>query len=77
MSTVWTIVDDSDPRFLYSDGWSLTTPETLLDTGVVVPGPSGGSPSLFAFQDTLHAVHDANTDGSFSFVFNGSSYRFV
>lgn len=67
MSTVWFMVDDTDPRLNYTGSW---TPLTLNATQVERSNnPVGGLPSGPVYNNTLH---EARGNVSVSFRFNGT-----
>ncbi|KAE9397722.1 hypothetical protein BT96DRAFT_921287 [Gymnopus androsaceus JB14] len=66
MSTVWFMVDDTDPRLNYSGLWSFvpdTSNVTDYDGGPNFTGP--------VYNNTLHSTTD---NATISFRFNGSSF---
>ncbi|KAF9064743.1 hypothetical protein BDP27DRAFT_1366958 [Rhodocollybia butyracea] len=72
MSTVWFVVDDTDPRLNYSGSWSLVsntgTSGDSADNDEDIDEMSMTGP---AYNSTLHHT---TGNGSISFRFNGSSY---
>ncbi|KAF5388940.1 hypothetical protein D9757_005021 [Collybiopsis confluens] len=67
MSTVWFMVDDTDPRLNYTGSWSfisnISAASNSFDQASTVTGP--------AFNSTLHSTQSNVT---INFRFNGSSY---
>ncbi|KAF9063864.1 hypothetical protein BDP27DRAFT_1451032 [Rhodocollybia butyracea] len=72
MSTVWFVVDDTDPRLSYSGSWSFVsntgTSGNPVDNDEDIDEMSMTGP---AFNRTLHHT---TGNGTISFRFNGSSY---
>ncbi|KIK61846.1 hypothetical protein GYMLUDRAFT_243018 [Collybiopsis luxurians FD-317 M1] len=66
MSTVWFMVDDSDPRLNYSGQW-----DPIFDSNSASFSNSSSMLAGGIFNDTLHLSSDKV---SISFWFNGSSY---
>ncbi|KAJ3827364.1 hypothetical protein F5880DRAFT_1241440 [Lentinula raphanica] len=67
MSTVWFMVDDTDPRFNYSGSWSAVSTGNFID-GYDFDEMSETGP---VYNQTLHYT---TGNVSVSFRFNGSSY---
>ncbi|KIK62841.1 hypothetical protein GYMLUDRAFT_242475 [Collybiopsis luxurians FD-317 M1] len=67
MSTVWFMVDDTDPRLVYSGSWTFV-PDTSDVSGTNFDSLSFSGP---AFNSTLHST---TGNVSISFRFNGSYF---
>ncbi|KIK62832.1 hypothetical protein GYMLUDRAFT_242468 [Collybiopsis luxurians FD-317 M1] len=63
MSTVWFMVDDTDPRLNYSGSWSFVNASGRIVDNINESGP--------VFNNTLHST---TANGTVSFRFSGSSY---
>ncbi|KIK62840.1 hypothetical protein GYMLUDRAFT_242474 [Collybiopsis luxurians FD-317 M1] len=67
MSTVWFMVDDTDPRIIYSNSW-IFVPDTSDVSGLDFDSLSFNGP---AFNSTLHSTTGNTT---ITFRFNGSYF---